>query len=124
MMLLADSAVMSIETEGKSWSSSIAVHPKFAYHSFAIEATPTHITWFVDDRAVMTELRDAALVHPKLVMRIRHGGLRPTDFPNAEGANVFGQFDWLRAYNLNRPNTLPICNVPSSTVGASDPSCA
>ncbi len=110
---------MSIETKGsQSWSSSIGISSVFLYHSYAIEATPTHITWFVDDRAVMTERRADALVHPELVMRIRHGGVNPADFPNAEGENVFGQFDWVRAYDLQRPNTLPICNVPASDQGA------
>ncbi len=74
-----------------------------AWHAFAIEVTPRHISWFVDTRVVHTERRPAALagykLRPQFVMKgVRGQQMRRSRF----------QMDWVRHYSLERPNARSI----------------
>jgi len=82
-----------------------------SYHSFGVEVAKDHISWFVDDRVVMTETRKQALRHPKLTMRIRLVGTSDGKFPVPADETPLLQFDWNRYWNLKRPNALPINRV-------------
>jgi len=93
-------------------SIALSAHTLSGYHAFAVEVSPTHISWFVDDRVVMTEKRKAALSHPVLTIRIRFMGTNDRDFPVAADATPNLQFDWNRYFSLKRPNARSINGVP------------
>ncbi len=74
-----------------------------AWHTYALEITADHISWFVDTKVMRTETRPAALAgvkyRPELVMEAVPGAvMRPSWF----------QSDWVRAYTLKRPNAKSI----------------
>ena len=74
-----------------------------AWHTYAVEVTPDHISWFVDTKVMRTETRPAALAgvkyRPELVMEAVPGAvMRPSWF----------QADWVRYYTLKRPNAKSI----------------
>lgn len=73
------------------------------WHTYAVEVTKKHISWFVDTRVIRTERRDAALTGTKYQMRFRlaavpHRRMNPTRM----------QMDWVRYYSLDRPNARSI----------------
>ena len=78
-----------------------------AWHTYAVEITKSHISWFVDTRVIRTETRPAALsgvkYRPQFVMRSepRHR-MRPS----------WLQADWVRYYNLSRHNAKSIAAPP------------
>jgi len=92
-----------------------------AYHTFGVEVAKDHISWFVDDRVVMTETRKPALRHPKLTMRIRFFGTDDDEFPVPAGETPLLQFDWNRYWSLKRPNALPINRVPKCSRKTTNP---
>jgi len=92
-----------------------------SYHSFGVEVAKDHISWFVDDRVVMTETRKKALRHPKLTLRIRLVGTSDGKFPVPADETPLLQFDWNRAWNLKRPNALPINRVPKCSRKTTNP---
>lgn len=69
-----------------------------AWHTYAVEVTRDHISWFVDTKVMRTERRPEALAgvkyRPRLVMEA------PADTPMR--ASWF-QADWVRYYTLKRP---------------------
>lgn len=69
------------------------------FHTFAVEITPTHVSWFVDTHVLMTENRPAALSGATFKMRFR---LRAEDGRRMNPSRM--QMDWLRYYTLDRPN--------------------
>jgi Glycosyl hydrolases family 16 len=74
-----------------------------AWHTFAVEIAPDHISWFVDTKVMRTETRPKALsgetYRPELVMEATADTtMRPSWF----------QADWVRYYTLKRPSALPI----------------
>jgi hypothetical protein len=74
-----------------------------AWHTYAVEITKRHISWFVDTKVMRTETRPAALsgvrYRPQLVMQAkRHATMRPS----------WMQADWVRYYTLERPNARSI----------------
>jgi hypothetical protein len=74
-----------------------------AWHTYAVEVAPDHISWFVDTKVMRTETRPAALAgvsyRPELVMEAVPGStMRPSWF----------QADWVRYYSLKRPNARSI----------------
>ena len=74
-----------------------------AWHTYAVEVTPDHISWFVDTRVMRTETRPAALAgvkyRPELVMEATPDSvMRPSWF----------QADWVRYYTLKRPDAKSI----------------
>ena len=74
-----------------------------AWHTYAVEITKRHISWFVDTRVVRTETRPAALsgvrYRPQLVMKAKHG---------AAMRQSWMQADWVRYYTLQRHNARSI----------------
>jgi len=70
-----------------------------AWHTYAVEITTRHISWFVDTQVVRTERRRSALsgikYRPQFVMQgVAGTTMRPS----------FMQMDWVRYYTLKRPN--------------------
>jgi hypothetical protein len=74
-----------------------------AWHTYAIEVTKDHISWFSDTKVLRTERRPAALTGVKLRPQFRIEG--PTD---VDLNDSWMQMDWVRYYTLNRPNAQSI----------------
>lgn len=73
------------------------------WHTFAVEVTRTHISWFIDAHVVRTERRSAALSGIPLTLRFSleaDPGTRP------HRARL--QADWMRYWTYNRPSTKSI----------------
>ena len=74
-----------------------------AWHTYAVEVSPTHVSWFVDTKVIRTERRTAALsgdtFHPEFEIVGQAG-----QSMNASRM----QMDWVRYYDLHRPNARPI----------------
>jgi hypothetical protein len=73
------------------------------FHTYAVEVTRTHISWFVDTRVLRTERRSTARTGARYAVRFRLVG--------ASGARMNPgrmQMDWMRHYSLARPNARSI----------------
>jgi len=88
-----------------------------AWHTYAVEVTPTHISWFVDTRVIRTERRTAALSGATFHPEFEIVG-QPGQQMNASRM----QMDWVRYYDLHRPNAQPI-RAPRMWQGTVDSSC-
>jgi hypothetical protein len=75
------------------------------FHTFAIEITPDHISWFVDKHVLMTERRPEALSGRHYHVRFEMEG---SSDPSAQMNESWLQMDWVRYYTLKRPDALPI----------------
>ncbi|MFC4783939.1 family 16 glycosylhydrolase [Nocardioides sp. MAHUQ-72] len=88
-----------------------------AWHTYAVEVTPDHISWFVDTTVVRTERRTAALAgatfRPEFEILGRAGRLMNTSRM---------QMDWVRYYDLDRPNAQSI-DAPRMRRVTSAPPC-
>ena len=73
------------------------------WHTYAVEVTKNHISWFVDTQVVRTERRDAALTGTKYQMRFRLDAVKGARMNPARM-----QMDWVRYYTLARPNAKSI----------------
>ena len=81
------------------------------FHTYAVEVTSTHVSWFVDTRVVMTERRDAARSGATYAFRFR--------LADQAGARMNPgrmQMDWLRYYSLARDNARSIA-APQARAG-------
>jgi hypothetical protein len=87
------------------------------FHTFAVEVTDDHISWFVDKVVVHTERRSEALSNVSFKPRFR---LQAVD--GAEMRPTWMQMDWVRYYTLDRPNALPIV-APEMTEGTYADAC-
>ncbi len=87
------------------------------FHTYAVEVTRTHVSWFVDTRVVMTERRGAALSGATYAFRFRLA-----DKPGARMNPGRMQMDWLRYYSLARSNARSIA-APQATAGTYDGAC-
>lgn len=74
-----------------------------AWHTYAVEVTPDHISWFVDTRVVRTERRPAALAGTTF-----HPQFHLIGQPGQQMNTSRMQMDWVRYYDLHRPNAKPI----------------
>ena len=88
-----------------------------AWHTYAVEITGDHVSWFVDTKVIRTERRPAALAgvtyRPQLVMQaVPDATMRPSWF----------QADWVRYYTMKRPDALSI-DAPSMDQTTSTPVC-
>lgn len=87
-----------------------------AWHAFAIEVAPDHISWFVDTKVVHTERRPEALsgvrLMPQFVVKAPKGVKRKSMM----------QMDWVRYYTLERPGVRSIA-APRMTKGTYDGAC-
>lgn len=73
------------------------------FHTYAIEITKTHISWFVDTKVIHTERRDDALRGIEYRPRFRLQGKDKT-----RHRTTWMQMDWVRHYDLARPNAKSI----------------
>ncbi|WP_310965045.1 family 16 glycosylhydrolase [Nocardioides terrisoli] len=73
------------------------------WHTFAVEVTRHHISWFVDAHVVRTERRSAALSGVPLTVRFT---MRAT--PHARMNRSRMQMDWLRYWTDRYPSTKSI----------------
>ncbi len=69
------------------------------FHTFAVEVTSDHISWFVDTKVVRTERRPEALSGVTFKPRFRVQGIEGQQMKPA-----WMQMDWARYYTLARPN--------------------
>ena len=79
------------------------------FHTYAVEVTKSHVSWFVDAHVVMTERRPAALSGAMYAMRFRLDAVK--------GARMNPgrmQMDWMRYYTLARKNAHSI-KAPAAT---------
>jgi beta-glucanase (GH16 family) len=74
-----------------------------AWHTYAVEVTPNHISWFVDTKVMRTERRPAALSGVTFRPQFRIEGV-----PGEQMNESWMQMDWARYYTLKRPNAKPI----------------
>lgn len=87
------------------------------FHTYAVEVTKRHISWFVDAHVVMTERRAAARSGALFSVRFRLVGKK--------GARMNAgrmQMDWIRYYTLDRPNAKSI-DAPRATRGTYADAC-
>ncbi len=87
------------------------------FHTYAVEVTPDHISWFIDTRVVMTEPRSAARTGASYAVRFRM--VAP---PGARMNRGRMQMDWVRYYTLERKNAKSIA-APQATLGRYDGLC-
>ena len=73
------------------------------FHTYAIEVTRTHISWFVDTKVIRTERRSEARTGAAYNIRFR---LQAT--PGASMRQGRMQMDWVRYYDLERKNAKSI----------------
>jgi hypothetical protein len=73
------------------------------FHTYAIEVTPDHISWFVDTRVIRTERRSTARTGATYNARFRL-----MSRPGAKMIPGRMQMDWVRYYTLARPNAKSI----------------
>ncbi len=73
-----------------------------AWHAYAVEITKDRISWFVDTKVIRTEQRSAALsgvvYRPQFRVIGQPGPMQPSRL----------EMDWVRYYDLARPNALPV----------------
>jgi hypothetical protein len=82
---------------------------QYAWHTYAVEVTRDHISWFADTKVLMTERRPEALSGTRFRMRFR---LEPVEGARMDFTRM--QMDWARYYTLDRPGALPI-DAPAAT---------
>jgi beta-glucanase (GH16 family) len=87
------------------------------FHTYAVEVTPDHISWFIDTRVVMTELRSTARTGASYAVRFRM--VAPAGVVMNKGRM---QMDWVRYYTLERKNAQSI-SAPQAILGRYDGSC-
>ena len=95
-------AVRVPEKTQYGFSKRLALHQGW-FHTYAIEITKDHISWFVDTKVIRTERRSTARTGATYDPVFRLVG-KP-------GANMIQgrmQMDWVRYYTLDRPNAQPI----------------
>lgn len=87
------------------------------FHTYAIEVTKTHLSWFVDAHVVMTERRTTARSGTTYAVRFR--------LVAKQGARMNPgrmQMDWVRYYTLDRPNAMSI-DAPRARLGTYPDAC-
>ena len=103
---------------GTAFTDAIALDlGQYAWHTYAIEVTRDHISWFADTKVLMTERRPEALSGTRYRMRFR---LEPVEGARMDFTRM--QMDWARYYTLDRPGALPI-DAPPATEDDFKPTC-
>jgi hypothetical protein len=80
------------------------------WHTWAVEVTPTRISWFVDGRVERTETRPAALSGVPLTLR-----LELTAVPGEEMNLSRLQVDTVRYFTLKSPDRKSV-DAPATTL--------
>jgi predicted secreted protein len=100
----APSATMHVRnTPDADFTASRSLPLANTFHTYAVEVTPDHVSWFVDTKVVMTERRPAALSGAVYTPRFRL-----VSTPGATMRKGRMQMDWVRYYTLARKSALPI----------------
>jgi hypothetical protein len=94
-------------TELTASRSGLALGPG-PFHTYAVEVTPDHVSWFVDTRVVMTDRRPEARSGATYAVRFRLVGT-----PGARMNPGRMQMDWVRYYSLARKNAQSIEAPPA-----------
>ena len=86
---------------------------KDRWHTYAVEVTPTRISWFVDAKVITSELRPEALSGVPLTVRFT---MQAPDGPTGTMAMNRSrmQMDWLRYWSTKTPNTKSVV-APEAT---------
>jgi hypothetical protein len=84
------------------FSKRLALHQGW-FHTYAVEITKDHISWFVDTKVIHTERRDDALRGIEYRPRFRLQGAK-----GEKHRTTWMQMDWVRHYDLSRPNAKSI----------------
>ncbi len=84
------------------FSKRLALHQGW-FHTYAVEITKDHISWFVDTKVIHTERRDDALRGIEYRPRFRLQGAK-----GKKHRTTWLQMDWVRHYDLSRPNAKSI----------------
>jgi beta-glucanase (GH16 family) len=87
------------------------------WHTFAVEVTPEHISWFVDAHVISTERRPEAYSGVPLTVRFSLNAK-----PGTPMNRVSMQMDWLRYWTLAKPNDKSI-SAPAPAVGTYAKAC-
>jgi hypothetical protein len=87
------------------------------WHTFAVEVTPKHISWFVDAHVVSTERRSDALSGVPFTLRFTLKAV-----PGAAMNTTRMQLDWARYWTLAKPNDKSI-DAPAPTPGTYPGAC-
>ena len=91
---------------------------KDVFHTYAVEVTKDHISWFVDTEVIRTERRPEALSGVKLQPRFRLQAVKGEKMDHGRM-----QMDWARYYTLARPNQKSI-EAPQMDLGINESACA
>lgn len=87
------------------------------WHTFAVELTPDHISWFIDGKAVMTDTNAAAIPNSiDYALNVQLDAYYPGDLRPAQL-----QLDWNRYYPLRGNTTAP--SAPEPYQGYYDAAC-
>ncbi len=74
-----------------------------AWHTYAVEVTPDHVSWFVDTQVMRTERRPEALSGLEYRPQFQIDAV-----PGQQMRRSWMQMDWTRYYTLKRVNAQPI----------------
>lgn len=99
----ATGAVRTLKDRQFTYSTKLDLRSR-AWHTYAVEVTKKRISWFVDTKVLRTERRDAALSGIKFKPRFRIHARDPEATMNKSRM----QMDWVRYYDLDRPNAKPV----------------
>jgi beta-glucanase (GH16 family) len=106
----------SPSTEFRASRSGLTLGPG-PFHTYAVEVTPDHVSWFVDTRVVMTERRPEARTGATYAARFRLVGT-----PGARMNPGRMQMDWVRYYSLARQGARSV-EAPQAEVGTYADAC-
>ena len=98
----ATGAVRVPEKTQYSFSKRVALHNGW-FHTYAVEITKDHISWFVDTKVIHTERRPDALRGIEYRPRFRLQGVK-----GEKHRTTWLQMDWVRHYDLSRPGAKSI----------------
>ncbi len=87
------------------------------FHTYAVEVTRSHVSWFVDTKVIRTERRPAALSDALYKVRFRLVGT-----PGARMNPGRMQMDWVRYYTMDRKNAQSI-SAPQLKAGTFAKAC-
>jgi hypothetical protein len=87
------------------------------WHTFAVEVTPSRISWFVDAKVVRSEKRPEALSGVPFTVRFSMDAPPRTRMNRARM-----QMDWLRYWTLAKPNDKSVA-APQTTEGTYKKAC-
>jgi hypothetical protein len=102
-------ATMDVRTPSARFTDSAPLDlGSYAWHTYAVEVTRDHVSWFIDTKVVMTERRPEVLSGVRYGMQFR---LEPVAGARMDFTRM--QMDWARYYTMRRPGVLPV-DAPSA----------